>query len=601
MKDELFTDFGIASPQLSAAAFVILILSGFATPRCGATVQNSDGSVASVQALHNAAHDGDTITLPAGTFDWTAKVTITKGVTIQGQTTITGAGTANPTINDATILIDDTPAAGDIFHVTLNASQSFRLTGLTIRPGARTTFGRQAIMLNGPLLFPANKKVRIDHCNFDNVRQAIMINMVGKVYGVADHNVISNSRNVYAIVFAEGDPNADPGNQVWADYSWYGTDKFFFFEDNTVIATTTAFRYACDTVSGARWVVRHCYFYKLVVSDHGTEGGLPRTDRAHEVYDNTFESPPGANSQRGGGAIFHDNDFIGTGLSSQRVSVPNSFRATTARPNTLWGGADGTSVWDENDTDGQGHFVAGQRPFLFASGIASSGTQSESTATMTDSSANWIRNQWVGYSVKNVNPAADGHGMGSYIVSNTSNTLTYAYYSATDVPRHLTFAAGDAYEIHRCLRSFDTAGVGRGDLVAARNGLPYNTTTGVASYSHQIPEPSICWNNFHRPDNIVYGFGTSIPFIVENRDFFNLGGGFAKDSTPSEVSTRYTAAINGVQYTGTFVYPHPLVSGAPTPTPDATPISAHESQQKKKTKRKQLKRKKGGQKNRRMT
>jgi hypothetical protein len=220
---------------------------------------------------------------------------------------------------------------------------------------------------------------------------------------------------------------------------------------------------------------------------------------------------------------------------------------------------------------------------------------------MTDSSANWIPNQWVGYSVKNVNPAADGHGMGSYIVRNTSNTLTYAYYSAPDVPRHLKFAAGDAYEIHRCLRSFDTAGVGRGDLVAARNRLPYNTTTGVASYSHQIPEPSICWNNFHRPDNIVYGFGTSIPFIVENRDFFNLGGGFAKDVTPQRVQDLLPASVNGVQYTGTFVYPHPLVSGAPTPTPDATPISAHESQQKKKTKRKQLKRKKGGQKNRRTT
>ncbi|PYM01865.1 MAG: hypothetical protein DMF19_05000, partial [Verrucomicrobia bacterium] len=45
--------------------------------------------------------------------------------------------------------------------------------------------------------------------------------------------------------------------------------------------------------------------------------------------------------------------------------------------------------------------------------------------------------------------------------------------------------------------------------------------------------------------------------------FFNLGTGFPVDSTPSQVSSRYKAALNGVDYTGTFVYPHPLVSGKP--------------------------------------
>src|SRR5512133_2230258 len=95
--DELVANFGIASPQVSAVAFVMLILSGLSAL---AKVYDSDGSAGSVQALHNAAHDGDTITLPAGTFSWTARLNITKGITIQGQTTISGAGTANPIIND---------------------------------------------------------------------------------------------------------------------------------------------------------------------------------------------------------------------------------------------------------------------------------------------------------------------------------------------------------------------------------------------------------------------------------------------------------------------------------------------------------------------
>jgi hypothetical protein len=45
-----------------------------------------------------------------------------------------------------------------------------------------------------------------------------------------------------------------------------------------------------------------------------------------------------------------------------------------------------------------------------------------------------------------------------------------------------------------------------------------------------------------------------------NIDFFNLGAGFPADATPAQVSATYSAALNGVAYTGTFVYPHPLTS-----------------------------------------
>src|SRR4029453_3738871 len=35
---------------------------------------------------------------------------------------------------------------------------------------------------------------------------------------------------------------------------------------------------------------------------------------------------------------------------------------------------------------------------------------------------------------------------------------------------------------------------------------------------------------------------------------------FPANSTPSAVSSTYTAALNGVDYVGTFVYPHPLTA-----------------------------------------
>src|SRR5215472_8718139 len=119
-------------------------LSFLVTSNAFGTVWPSDGSDANVQAIHDTnANDGDTITLPAGTFIWTAGVNLTKGITVAGQTTITGAGTATCTANDQTIIIDEklrsTP--GSLFKATIPAGKSFRLTGITFRRGSTNIVG----------------------------------------------------------------------------------------------------------------------------------------------------------------------------------------------------------------------------------------------------------------------------------------------------------------------------------------------------------------------------------------------------------------------------------------------------------------------------
>src|SRR4029077_10736619 len=87
----------------------ILILSGSIAPRCGATVYHSDGSAANVQALVNAARDGDTITLPVGRFSWTQNLNITKGITLQGQTTVAGNAmdSGGFAVTDNSIVLDN--------------------------------------------------------------------------------------------------------------------------------------------------------------------------------------------------------------------------------------------------------------------------------------------------------------------------------------------------------------------------------------------------------------------------------------------------------------------------------------------------------------
>jgi len=242
-RNKLVADVGIPSLQVSAAAFVILILSGFPVPCVGATVHHSDGSLADVRSAINQAQDGDTITLPAGTFSWTSGLDVTKGITLQGETTITGAGTSSPIVNDVTIIKDDTPRthSSQILNVNITSAQSFRMTGITFTHGAsanRATSDGAFRFIgrgNSPVM-----NCRIDHCHFDSLNQSKLIWASGWNYGVADHNVFNmaaNSQSFYVTQDQYGGTSQRGGNGAWADYPWFGTEKFFFIEDNTINRT----------------------------------------------------------------------------------------------------------------------------------------------------------------------------------------------------------------------------------------------------------------------------------------------------------------------------------------------------------------------------
>ena len=226
-----------------------LVLAIAFAPHSGATVYQSDGSEANVQSLNTVASDGDVITLPAGTFIWTAGVSLTKGLTIRGQTTITGAGTANCTADDQTIIIDEkprktpmrernfqrkqefrarrdvtvktpttrptstTPATarernswvnrnrnlavnhGSLLKATIPAGKSFRLTGITFRRGTVNIVGGDGAIRvgsTGGLVTNA----RIDHCHFYHLAWGAMLGIQGWTYGVDDHNLFEQGDDV---------------------------------------------------------------------------------------------------------------------------------------------------------------------------------------------------------------------------------------------------------------------------------------------------------------------------------------------------------------------------------------------------------------------
>src|SRR4029077_3973273 len=104
-----------------------------------------------------------------------------------------------------------------------------------------------------------------------------------------------------------------------------------------------------------------------------------RGQRVSEFYDNTVyvTVPWGGGAQRSGTSLWHDNAFTGMEpKNDSHCSLPN-YRESPARAYPVWGIADGTSVWDVNDTEGNGTYVEGHPPYLFDSGTDSSSRSEE--------------------------------------------------------------------------------------------------------------------------------------------------------------------------------------------------------------------------------
>jgi hypothetical protein len=435
-----------------------------------------------------------------------------------------------------------------------------------------------------------------------------MCNPLGEAYGVMDHCFIEVSQGRKALYAENGDLDRN-GNKAWSNPPFFGTSKFWFCEDNTWIRTGNAAGIT-DSSSGGRYVIRHNYIKNAILADHGTEGGAVRGARDKEIYSNTFDTgttvrlPSG---QRSGGALVHDNTAMGTiapiGMHNFTTNRTGYLRATP-----VWGLSDGTSIWDANVTDvgpdqwdkTQQTFVEGHAPHLFESGAAS---QTTAEGTLVDNTKNWPADRFVGYSIRNTSsfcprcrtpfvargPYRPGPlrrrrspQLASYIKSNTATTITYAVWGGNN---HMIFNAGDSYTIHRVLIVLDAPARGQTDPINTVGNTPINTMTGTASYGHPRFEPVYGWNNVFINTNtqaqtpLLLRNNSGQPVCIENIDFFNLGNGIV--GTPPQVSNFYNAANNGVQYTGPFTYPHPLVSGT-QPPPSATGGPSNSSRKKSK-------------------
>jgi hypothetical protein len=267
-----------------------------------ATVWPSDGSAASVQFLHdNSAHDGDTITLPSGTFTWPGGAVFSKAITLQG----TGA----------TIIRDASTTAASTIRWDLPVGRASRLTGIEITDGGRTVNpGAQGVLQiqgsNAP-----DTTFRWDHCRWNDPAGVASLDTV---VGVIDHvDFVFGPRANNALFLWDTRWNGGSnGDGSWAAPTGFGSSQWLFIEDCTVNNTLPGFLLSfTDGYGGARFIVRHCTLNNAGVHNHGTEStGRIRGTRAMEIYNNTYTGTNLSSvvgGSRSGTVLFHDNNITG--------------------------------------------------------------------------------------------------------------------------------------------------------------------------------------------------------------------------------------------------------------------------------------------------
>ena len=582
----------------------------------GSVIRAKSVSFGDVSSAVRSAHDGDTVVIPEGTASWTSTLVMDKGITLQGETTVNGNEPGKFIVTERTVILDNVSrirSAGKankfddlaVIYGNFSPSQLPRITGITFKVGSITTQDySSAVLLEGTC-----PNVRIDHCNFYHLTRNNLFTS-GNLFGVCDHcqfenNAGSGRINInHSTYTPAGDTKSyNNGDGSWIDGPNFGSNRFWFFEDCAFRSVEGGHHGNLDGQLGMRRVIRHCYFFGTFDGYHGTESGQrQRGSRAAETYLNTYDTRTNevnlsqlraGTDLRWGNTILSGPDFRGWQPTINRQRQYFS----------PWGAANGANPLDNNDTEGNGQYVAGHSPHLFYSGkITSSVLDPHGLPTSITLNGIDGTKDWTGYSISDLGTgrvdfhhAANNDANCALIASNTGTTLNVSGIQNRHSKAASWAAANSIVIYHLARASLDQPGMGKADLVVGNP--PTNTR-----WPNQRVEPLYSWLNTNNGSDFLNAYQPSrtarYPTLRENRDYFNWKGPQTSKTSPfdgtsgvgsgthAERPTTCTPGLDGngapgVGYwetdTNTFfvctaanswsayykpyIYPHPLVSG----------------------------------------
>jgi hypothetical protein len=257
-----------------------------------ASISAKNCSYTDVQNAVNSASRGDTVTIPAGSCNWSSALNITKALTLKGA----GVGNTNISSNlSSDYLISYIPSSA-----SNDSNVLFRITGFTFDFGNNNTRSGIRIENNGTSYPNSLNKIRIDNNSFKNLdftnttNTGFAIVVRGLAYGVIDNNTFEGDIRISLLGIqgtSYGRLNWD--NEVWA----FGSANNIYIEDNTFNQTKLNSDQYISSGWGGKYVVRYNQFnqvyphsWKNGFDSHGNNIGI-RAAFGYEAYGNKFTAP----------------------------------------------------------------------------------------------------------------------------------------------------------------------------------------------------------------------------------------------------------------------------------------------------------------------
>lgn len=530
------------------------------TPLSGPTTYTSNscnwGDVISIVngPTRIVSFDGDVTKIASGNCSWTQGVSFPSGIGV----TVMGAGTPDnrpstsvPSASCATgttINVSGIPAVFSMAPVvgnsttrgscmTLNATGNAE--GFDVRGTCTISSGCPDFRLDNTTWTGWTGKSVAYNCSLTS-------NCIAGVFGVADHNSATNDYSnflqfiqvhfgQFPDYFGNNSSLGIYGNNSWANPEFYGSNRFFFIENNTFRGVQCCENEAMSRLGtlggGGRVVVRFNQFLDMrqyaAVVWHGTEDST-RSPRAYEAYGNSYECNEDGTTAcsslvaiRGGtGLVWGNSINVPNGsLFSDLVELDN-YRAVSSP--SIWGPCDGSNPYDVND--GTTYF-SGKITNI-----------NGSTLTISDNMGgpSWTpHTQWPTtspYSLHDLDASGGGSGgtaggNGAEILDNGMNTLVIVPGAG---PAPYSPAINHRIQILRSTACIDqTSGRGRG--------IRYNDATGSTTYdangmlpfqsAGEVVSPTYIWLNSIGPNtSCVSSCGVSLNpqtnKILANRDYY---------------------------------------------------------------------------------